>query len=206
MKVPPPPTPAAWLLARLVPNRQRAEILGDLEENHRLRAEHFGSRHAWSWYWTQVLTIPIWLWREEVGTVISMTLQEIRYAIRSFRRHPGFTAITIATLALGIGANTAVFSVVDGVLLEPLPFPSPEELVAVRHTAPGLDLPRIGSATGLHTFYSEAATESLWPRSLWAAHAGPYEGRSAAAGFGSHGHSFAVLGPRRFTVARSKLQ
>ncbi len=44
MKVPPPPTPAAWLLARLVPNRQRAEILGDLEENHRLRAEHFGSR------------------------------------------------------------------------------------------------------------------------------------------------------------------
>jgi hypothetical protein len=73
MSIPRPPTFAAWLLARLVSAQQRAEILGDLEENHRLRAEHFGPREAWVWYWKQVVTIPIWLWREEVGTVISLS-------------------------------------------------------------------------------------------------------------------------------------
>ena len=157
MSVSRPPTLAAWLLGRLVPAKQRPEILGDLEENYRLRAERFSPAEAWAWYWTQVLTIPIWLWREEVGTVISLSWQETRYALRNFRRKPGFTAITVGTLALAIGANTAIFSVVDGVLLEPLPFPSPNELVTVSHTAPGLDLPRLGSATGLHTFYSETA-------------------------------------------------
>lgn len=71
---------------------------------------------------------------------VSGMFQEARYTLRRLRANPGFTMVSIATLALGLGATTAIFSVINGVLLKPLPYPHPEQLISLWMTAPGVKI------------------------------------------------------------------
>lgn len=79
---------------------------------------------------------------------VSSLLSDIRYAVRSLARSPGFALVAIATIALGIGANAAIFSVVNSLLLRPLPFEDPDRLVMVRGRWPARGVEKAGISTG----------------------------------------------------------
>src|ERR1700689_5546117 len=69
---------------------------------------------------------------------MAMLTDQLKQVLRRLSRAPLFTAITLVTLAIGVGANTVIFSVVEGVLLKPLPYPHAEQLIGVWHAAPGI--------------------------------------------------------------------
>jgi putative ABC transport system permease protein len=78
-----------------------------------------------------------------------------KYVVRRLVHAPLFTAMTLFTLAVGIGANSAIFSVIEGVLLKPLPFSHPDQLVGVWHTAPGLNIPELNISPSLYFLYRD---------------------------------------------------
>jgi len=88
---------------------------------------------------------------------MSTILHDLRYAARMLRNRPGFTLVAVITLSLGIGANTAIFSVVNAVVLNPLPFPKPEQIVLVRDDLPGRQIEDVGmSVDELKDFQDKA--------------------------------------------------
>jgi putative ABC transport system permease protein len=88
---------------------------------------------------------------------IEAWIRDFRHSARSLARTPGFTLIVVATLALAIGANASIFSVVKAVLLEPLPFPNADRLVHIGGTAPGTDQPEeFGVPDELYFAYRES--------------------------------------------------
>lgn len=93
--------------------------------------------------------------RRSSGQLTESAMHDAKFAFRTLAKSPGFTFVTIVTLALGIGANTAIFSVVNGVLLKPLPYDHPEDLVAVGHTAPGLGYSRLPQTAATFLTYRE---------------------------------------------------
>ena len=86
---------------------------------------------------------------------MSQLFEQLRLVFRRLRKAPLFTTMTLLTLAVGIGANTVIFSVVEGVLLKPLDYPQADRLVGVWHKAPGLGLQKLPSAPYLYFTYRE---------------------------------------------------
>lgn len=80
---------------------------------------------------------------------------QIRFVVRRLSKAPLFTVVTLLTLAVGIGANTVIFSVVDGILLKPLDYPQPDRLVGVWHKAPAIDIQKLPNAQYLYYTYRE---------------------------------------------------
>jgi len=98
-------------------------------------------------------------WLDSVGG-------DFRRALRSLPRRPAFAFAAVLTLALGIGATTAIFSVVYSVLIKPLPYENAGELVRIRHPAPGLDVGDVFASTNMHTTYRDE-NETFAAVGLW---------------------------------------
>ena len=76
------------------------------------------------------------------ASIMRVLMQDLRYAVRTLRRSAGLTTVIVASLAIGIGANTAIFSVVNALLLKPLPYPDPERLAVLWLRSPGINIPQ----------------------------------------------------------------
>ena len=163
---PGPPRLAQWIAARRLRGDRREFVLGDLEEEFAARAARSPAA-ARRWYWRQAIrclrgapgpAVPNPMPSTGRDPFMRSVLSELRHATRVFRRAPSFAIAVVAVLALGIGANTAIFSLVNAVLLRPLPFDEPDRLMRLFHIPPQSTFP------GMATFSLSPANFLDWQR------------------------------------------
>ena len=151
-----PPRLAEVLLRHCLPRGLWGEsALGDLHGEYVERAKVRGGARASAWYWSVALGLSSRYVLEQTSRVLLSgglrplggdLIQDLRFGLRGARREPGWTAATLATLGLGIGATAAIFAVVNAVLLRPLPYSEPQELVILEY-APANDAARAAAAS-----------------------------------------------------------
>ncbi|MEJ2540820.1 MAG: ABC transporter permease [Gemmatimonadota bacterium] len=96
--------------------------------------------------------------RQGMGEKMMTWTRELRIALRSLLRRPGFATIATLTLGLGIGATVTIFTVVNAVVLQPLPYEGSDRIVEIRHSAPAIDLPDLTNSPGTIRFYEDNAS------------------------------------------------
>jgi predicted permease len=151
-----PPALASWLVSRITPPEDRDPLLGDLEEEYRRLLARDGPATARRFYWGEALralgpglrrrlrvqfdgdAVPHGPISDRGGSMLGAFRLDLRVAARTLLRHPRLSAAVGLTIAVGIAANTAVFALVDAVVLRPFPFPEPERLVTVGTVIPKL--------------------------------------------------------------------
>jgi putative ABC transport system permease protein len=164
-----PPRLAVSLLAKRLPTEWRELVLGDLEEEFEKRRARSRS-DARLWFWRQTirgLAAPPPRRRHRPASrssfssgdsIVHTLVADLRYSVRFLFRTPSFAIAVVAVLALGIGVNTAIFSIVNAVLLRPLPYEDPDRLVQLFHVPPQSAFP------GMTRFAVSSANFYDWQR------------------------------------------
>jgi putative ABC transport system permease protein len=146
-----PPWFAERLLAIAIRDRDRRDmILGDLHEEYVARART--QRSATRWYFAQAFALVTHALTRRQATpgtnavsgdsLMNSLVMDLKYGVRSLRKRPAVTAVIALTLALGLGANAAVFNLIDGLVLRPYPLPDPDRMVMLSETGPGIEYRR----------------------------------------------------------------